>query len=84
MVDESGNETVVFGRRGSRPFDLAEMQKFYLRDGLPYTVENVFAQEGKLQTRSGRELPPSARFETVAADTTPPPADPERLTRPGP
>ena len=84
VVDESGNETVVFGRRGSRPFDLAEMQKFYLRDGLPYTVENVFAQEGKLQTRSGRELPPSARFETVAADTTPPPADPERLTRPGP
>jgi hypothetical protein len=27
IVDESGNQTVVFGRRGSRPFHLDEMQK---------------------------------------------------------
>jgi hypothetical protein len=84
VVDESGNETVVFGRRGSRPFNLTEMQKLFLRDGALYTVENVFAKAGRLQTRSGLELQPSAPFEPVAVETTPPPANQERLTRPGP
>ena len=48
VVDETGNQTVVFGRRGSRPFHLDEMEKFYERDGELYTVENVFARDGKL------------------------------------
>jgi hypothetical protein len=39
-VDETGNQIAVFGRVGSRPFNLAEMQKLYL-DG-----------EGRLQTVS--------------------------------
>jgi hypothetical protein len=30
VVDETGNQTVVFGRRGARPFTLEEMQKFYM------------------------------------------------------
>jgi hypothetical protein len=30
-VDESGNQVAVFGRRGGRPFTLAEMQRLYLR-----------------------------------------------------
>ncbi len=39
VVDETGNQTVVFGRRGSRPFHLDEMQKFYRHaDGSLYTV----------------------------------------------
>jgi hypothetical protein len=29
VVDESGNQTVVFGRRGSRPFNLDEMTAFF-------------------------------------------------------
>ena len=29
VVDETGNQTVVFGRRGSRPFHVDEMQEFY-------------------------------------------------------
>ena len=37
-VDESGNQLSVFGRRGSRPFNLKEMQRLYLRDGRLYTV----------------------------------------------
>jgi hypothetical protein len=37
-VDESGNQIAVFGRLGSRPFTLSEMQRLYLRDGRPYTV----------------------------------------------
>ncbi len=84
VVDESGNETVVFGRRGSRPFNAAEMQKFYLRDGQPYTVENVFEKHGQLQTRSGVALTPTADYQPVAAPTPPPAPAEERLTRPGP
>ena len=30
VVDETGGQTVVFGRRGSRPFHLNEMERFYL------------------------------------------------------
>ena len=84
VVDESGNETVVFGRRGSRPFDLEEMQKFYLHDGVPYTVENVFAKDGRLQTRSGQELLPTAEYQPVTVATPPEPPAEERLTRRGP
>jgi hypothetical protein len=54
VVDESGNQTVVFGRRGSRPFHLDEMKPFYRkrsageygaeslkRDGQVYKVSDV-------------------------------------------
>ena len=37
-VDESGNQLAVFGRRGARPFNRAEAEKLYLRDGQLYTV----------------------------------------------
>jgi hypothetical protein len=37
-VDESGNQLTVFNRRGSRPFNQAEMQRMYMRDGKLYTV----------------------------------------------
>lgn len=39
-VDESGYQLAVFGRRGSRPFNLTEMQRLYLRAGRVYTVTN--------------------------------------------
>jgi hypothetical protein len=37
-VDESGNQLAVFGRRGSRPFNINEMHKLYLKNGTLYTV----------------------------------------------
>jgi hypothetical protein len=40
-VDESGNQLVVFGRRGARPFHLDEMQKLYLKDGHSFTVSDT-------------------------------------------
>ena len=39
-VDESGHQLAVFGRRGARPFNKAEMEKLFLRDGKVYTVAN--------------------------------------------
>jgi hypothetical protein len=40
-VDESGNQIAVFGRRGSRPLDFAEMRKLFLNaDGQPWYVSN--------------------------------------------
>jgi len=47
-VDESGNQLAVFGRRGARPFNKAEMEKLYLREGKLFTVTDnppVAAQE---------------------------------------
>ncbi len=44
-VDESGNQVAVFGRRGSRPLNLTEMETLYLNDkGEPWFVKNKDAQ----------------------------------------
>src|SRR5262245_43471227 len=40
-VDESGNQVAVFGRRGSRPFTLEEMQRMYLRNDRVWTVSDM-------------------------------------------
>ncbi len=40
-VDENGNQIAVFGRRGSRPFNEAEMKQLYLDEhGKPWTVND--------------------------------------------
>jgi len=40
-VDESGNQIAVFGRRGSRPLNLAEMRKLFLDEsGQPWYAPN--------------------------------------------
>jgi hypothetical protein len=42
VVDETGGQTVVFGRRGARPFHLDEMRHFLQHaDGTSYKVEDV-------------------------------------------
>ena len=73
----------MFGRKGSRPFNLDEMKKFYERDGELYTVENISTHDGKLVTKSGEELKPTAAFQPVAEKATAPPTDNERLMRRG-
>ncbi len=41
-VDETGNQIAVFGRIGSRPFNLQEQRKMYLKpDGTPWTVQDA-------------------------------------------
>lgn len=83
VVDETGNQTVVFGRRGSRPFNQAEMEKLTGPATAPYRVEDVVERNGRLQTKSGAELNPTGRFQSE-----PPPAhtqtqNRERLVRRG-
>lgn len=60
VVDESGNQTVVFGRRGSRPFQLQEMAKFFRPTGGPtnsvFQVKNVSVRDAKLATEDGSLL----------------------------
>jgi hypothetical protein len=69
VVDETGGQTVVFGRRGARPFHLSEMLPFLRHfDGMYppnenathtgplYRVENVELHGEKLFTSSAREL----------------------------
>jgi hypothetical protein len=40
-VDESGNQVAVFGRRGSRPFNLDEIKRLFLRGDQVWTVSNA-------------------------------------------
>ncbi|MGZ5538122.1 MAG: hypothetical protein ACXWG0_06305, partial [Chthoniobacterales bacterium] len=92
IVDETGGQTVVFGRRGSRPFHLDEMARFYrtgdfidAKDfgsrGELYRVEDVRTRDGKLMTRSGTELLPLAT-PTPTPSPTEPPIEPTPLPVP--
>jgi len=69
VVDETGGQTVVFGRRGARPFHLSETERFYLRsenidakdffrNRSLYRVEDVTLSGGVLTTKSGAVLTP--------------------------
>ena len=71
VVDETGGQTVVFGRRGSRPFHLDEMARFYRRSssvdakdvearrpGEIYRVEDITLSGGVLSTKGGVTLTP--------------------------
>ncbi len=51
VVDETGNQTVAFGRRGSRPFHVDEMKKFYEHDsGAEYRVEDTVVRTVEEET----------------------------------
>jgi hypothetical protein len=79
-VDETGNQTVVFGRRGSRPFTEAEFNGFIRREGNLYRVEDVSVKDGKLITTSGQALAPSGTIPHEPAKPIQRPAR-ERLER---
>jgi hypothetical protein len=70
VVDETGGQTVVFGRRGSRPFHLDEMERFYRRSTSTegkdferrrsdlYFVDDVTMSGGVLTSKGGEVLTP--------------------------
>jgi hypothetical protein len=69
VVDETGQQTVVFGRRGSRPFHLDEMRAFLRHtDGTPIRVEDVTLANGRLVTKSGLRISEPLAPKTIAAD----------------
>ncbi|HEX8340554.1 MAG TPA: hypothetical protein VF624_06555 [Tepidisphaeraceae bacterium] len=74
-VDEAGQQLSVFGRRGSRPFNLTEMRRMYLRtEGDKqqlYTVSNVPKTEPLEPEKPAAATQPAA------------PAAPARPARPG-
>jgi hypothetical protein len=82
IVDESGNQTVVFGRRGSRPFTAAEFDMFLRRGGEFHRVEDVGVADGVLRTSSGRKLSPTSAFRGEPPETPPPPESGRLVRRP--
>jgi hypothetical protein len=80
-VDESGNQVAVFGRRGGRPLNLAEMRRMYLRNGEIYTVTDFAPEDGRELTLAKVLPPPSWRVERVSAPGRRPAAS--RPGRPG-
>ncbi len=83
VVDETGHQTVVFGRRGARPFRLEEMEVFFRhysgsypengpgkRTGSLYQVNDVFWRDNQLMTGTGQPLKPTLEFQAEPADLT--------------
>jgi hypothetical protein len=83
VVDETGNQTVVFGRRGSRPFNLEEMHAFYARSNSVYTVQDVVLKDGILRTESGAEVKPGNEFRSPTEKPVVSRAGRDRLLRRG-
>src|SRR5436853_7806987 len=79
VADETGNQTVVFGRRGARPFTSDEMKTFYQPKGKEelVQVEDVAVLNGKLTTKAGQTLQPTRNF-LAETNATPTIVRPER------
>ena len=69
VVDESGNQTVVFGRRGSRPFHLDEMATFFQKpSGETYRVADMkHSDDGGLTDLHGKANAPTEDFVVPAS-----------------
>ena len=82
VVDETGGQTVVFGRRGSRPLHLDEMDTLLRhRDGAMFKVDDVVLTSGTLATRRGASLPEPLPPVLPASTPIPPDFDTRRLFR---
>jgi len=77
-VDESGHQVAVFGRIGSRPFNLEEMRRLFLRkDGTPWYVSNAVDDNStRAESPATGSLSPERRPSTAAGDQ--PPVTPRR------
>jgi hypothetical protein len=71
-VDETGGQIAIFGRIGSRPFTLEEMQELYLDEhGTPYFVTDEVREEDFVPLKTGTgdkdmQRPKFARPKTAA------------------
>ena len=66
-VDENGYQLAVFGRRGARPLNGAEMQRMYMKDGKLYTVPDIkdggVKENADIRRRYGRPGEPDSASE---------------------
>jgi hypothetical protein len=92
VVDESGGQTVVFGRRGSRPFSAEEFGMLFRHldsasgknTGPEFRVNDVAGGPGPLRTKAGNELKPTREFVPEPKIPAPTPRHTnERLVRRG-
>ncbi len=96
VVDETGHQTVVFGRRGARPFNAEEMKAFYrhfpgvypaadagTRTGELYQVDDVVVRNRHLTTRQGQPLNEPLEPKSVEPETVSVQSSQERLVRRG-
>jgi hypothetical protein len=61
-VDETGGQMSVFGRLGSRPFNLKEQQKLFMNpDGSVWTVEDAVQMRGFVPAKPRRQAQDSGR-----------------------
>jgi hypothetical protein len=83
VVDETGGQTVVFGRRGSGPLTADDFNMFLRHDdGSMFKVDDVVSNNGRLTTRSGQPLPdPLPIPPQPAASPVPADFDSRRLFR---
>jgi hypothetical protein len=82
VVDETGGQTVVFGRRGSGPLTLSDMNLFVRhQDGTLFKVDDVVSNNGKLTTRGGKPLPTPLLPSVPSPSPTPADFDTRRLFR---
>ena len=64
-VDETGHQIAVFGRLGARPLNLQEMQRMYLRNGVPWMVTDQpatdpqpFTHQAEVEEPAKKAKPP--------------------------
>jgi hypothetical protein len=69
-VDESGNQLAVFGRRGARPLNRAEMRSLYIHPstGEPYIVTDDAVEQPRSTSSSSTSLPSYSSFFTRARE----------------
>ena len=66
-VDETGHQIAVFGRLGSRPFNLQEMKEFYLDpDGKPWFVTDEIRNQDFVPANRAAARPPVTRQDEAA------------------
>ena len=62
-VDETGNQIAIFGRLGSRPFNLSEMQKLYMDKGKVWAVDNIGKSSDFMPAKSNVPMGSGAIFQ---------------------
>ncbi len=63
-VDETGNQIAIFGRIGSRPFNMKEMQRLYLDKGKPWYVDDKPHMQNMLPAQPRRSSGAAAKTQT--------------------